>query len=88
MGKQPRKETVVKKSRMKTYSVTFNVWRETWGGHDQLDAQVSVEVEATSSEIAIRRAVRRHLNPGKRCSWSHEMWTTNESAVELPPVKK
>jgi hypothetical protein len=65
------------------FDVTFEVWRESFGGRDQCDGKETVMVEATNEDFACKKAVAKRLNPGKGKQWSQSIWVKNVTAVRV-----
>ena len=68
---------------MKKFKVTLEMWRESFGGHDYRDGEVTTIVEAGNAESAIKKAEKKTLNPGKGMRWSQSIWVANAVAVEV-----
>ena len=65
---------------MKTFKVTYEMWRETFNGSAQFDGRETVEIKALNKQSAIKKAIKNRLNAGKGRVWSHSIWTQNEMA--------
>jgi hypothetical protein len=65
------------------WCVSMELWRETWKGRDQFDANVSVVVEADNEKAAREAGEKKALNPGSGKAWSHDRWAKHVTATKI-----
>lgn len=66
---------------LKTYSVQYEKWRETWSGRDQRDSTVTEVVDATDVESACKKVKQNFENNNKNLS--HSVWIQIKSVTEI-----
>lgn len=73
---------------LRKYTVTMELWRETFSGRDQRDVLAHIEVVvAATVASAIKKAERQAINPGKGMAWSHSIWARNAHVTGVADIR-
>jgi hypothetical protein len=77
------KKIVTIGSKLKQFEVTMELCCVSFSGHDYLDKKVTLQVAARNSKLAIKKAEKAVLDPGKGKEWSQYRWVKHSYAKEI-----